>query len=1057
MSEDAMRNDVEATVKRWFDALDRGDGAAALEVLDENVVWTNSSPETGLSDIVPWLGRYEGRDAVAGTFVIWGELSEVREFEVLKLFYQDDEAIAIVHEVALVKPTGLYYDIEFVQRLGVTNGKITRWTSYWDTSKGIVAFRGDLRSRLIAAVRSGDLQTAELALKAGVNPNSFDESGPLDALLIAAGLGDHAMVELLLAHGASPNVVDELAGTAPLHKACQRGSLPVVKALLDAGAMIDLQTATTGHTPLMEAVWYKWPNIVAHLLDRGAGLNQVTHYGFTLADHIAYAKNVNSRDQNKIAEMEKLIAVRRRRDEEAVANQALMAAVIDGDLEKVDCLLKEGAEVDERYPVLDGFNDRHTPLLVAAREGHTEIVRLLLKHGADVNAVEDTFGAVPLHKSTYNGHEEPTRLLASQPGIDLDFQGASNGYTPLHDALWHGFESCARILVDAGARLDILAYDGKLPVDIATEVFGADHELIPTLTPENPPTAPGGKRKVPWHARARSGAQALIEQLRVSGLVGGPETLAIGNPGSGEEWLYLELNQAVRMGLAEAAVGSIVDGAGRARNRPAIAVAHGFVGFSGLQGDVFNAMQRQSPMLVIVGVADSQAHTGESHMYADVEGAAKAAGAKYVKNATDAKTLIRDLRDAIVQAETPPFGPVVFIVGTNVGLAPNDETIFAPSLPNTRLAPPPEEIERLADGLLAADNPSILVGDGVARSGAQAELQRVAELLGADVWASMESEINFPRRHGLFAGNLGHMDDARGRRLLKDADFVMAVGTPIYQTVFNSKEPLVRRGVPVATISQDPRGVIKGHNDITLPIQGDPQRVLGILADFIEQKRTPERAAKAEARFRDQDKKKRANLKDRREAQLRESGVTMAKFAALLERKLREMQQRPVIFNEALDGAVGFTDHVENIDIPGKYFDTSGGSLGEWAGGIGAAMVAGPTIAIIGDGGFNYAPQSLWNAAQDRLPLGLVVANNAEYGLLFANLAAALEGRGIEPGSIPDPSFFRLPNIDYAKIAEGYGVPAMRVDREDQIAPAVDRLVEFNGPFLIDLVLKQQG
>ena len=246
--------------------------------------------------------------------MIWGELSEVREFEVLKLFFQDDEAIAVVHEVALVQPTGLFYDIEFVEPLGVADGKIARWTSYWDTSKGIQhSAGGDLRSRLIEAVRNGNLETAELVLKAGVNPNSFDSDSPLDALMIAAGLGDQAMVELLLSHGANPNALEKLAGTSPMHKACQRGSLAVVKALLDAGAMIDLQTATTGHTPLMEAVCNKWPDIVAHLLDRGAGLNQVTHYGFTLADHIAYAKNVNPREQDKIAEMEELVAERRRR------------------------------------------------------------------------------------------------------------------------------------------------------------------------------------------------------------------------------------------------------------------------------------------------------------------------------------------------------------------------------------------------------------------------------------------------------------------------------------------------------------------------------------------------------------------------------------------------------------------------------------------------------------------------------------------------------------------------------------------------------------------------
>ncbi|MFK0729751.1 MAG: thiamine pyrophosphate-binding protein [Gloeotrichia echinulata GP01] len=137
---------------------------------------------------------------------------------------------------------------------------------------------------------------------------------------------------------------------------------------------------------------------------------------------------------------------------------------------------------------------------------------------------------------------------------------------------------------------------------------------------------------IPWKSRERNGAQAIVEQLKVAGLIGDSQNLVIGNPGSGEEWLYLELDDQVQMGLAEAAVGSIVDGASRLYSKPTVAIAHGFVGFSGLQGSVFNAAQRQSPMLVIVGTADSHAHTGETHMYADVEGAAKAARAKYVKN-----------------------------------------------------------------------------------------------------------------------------------------------------------------------------------------------------------------------------------------------------------------------------------------------------------------------------------------------------------------------------------------------------------------------------------------
>ncbi|PUB80756.1 MAG: acetolactate synthase, partial [gamma proteobacterium symbiont of Ctena orbiculata] len=469
---------------------------------------------------------------------------------------------------------------------------------------------------------------------------------------------------------------------------------------------------------------------------------------------------------------------------------------------------------------------------------------------------------------------------------------------------------------------------------------------------------------------------------------------------------------------------------------------------------VFNAAQRQSPMLIIVGTSDSQAHTGETHMYADVEAAARAAWAKYVKNATDPETLVRDLRDAIVEAQVPPYGPVVFIVGSNVARARNNEDIIEPSLPNIRLAPPLYEIERLADELLVALRPSILVGDAVARSDAVTELTRVAELLGADVWASMESEVNCPRIHPLFRGNLGHMDDSRGRELLRNTDFALAVGTPIYQTVFNSKLPLFRRGVPVASINHDTETSIRGHNDVTLPIKGDPKRVLGLLADVLEEKRSTDQAAVTQARIQSLSEAKELELTARRQAQLAEPGVTMAKFGHLLEQRMLALIERPVIFNEALVGAVGLTDHIDNANIPGKYFDTSGGSLGEWAGSVGAAMVAGRTIAFIGDGGFHYAPQALWNAARQQLPLGLVVANNAGYGLLYANMDAALDSQNINRHTIPEPHYFELPAIDYVSLAQGYGVPGIRVDREDKMAEAIDRMFSIDGPYLIDLIIR---
>jgi uncharacterized protein len=480
-----------AVVERWFNALRRGDGAAALNCLDDDVVWINSPPDKGLSDIVTWLGEYHGRNAVEETFVIWGQLSQVKQMEVRNVVFAGDEALAIVHEVATIKATGLDYDIEFIQRIRVANDRIVFWKSYWDTSKGIVAFRGDMRARLIAAAERNDRDEAMRVLPFGADPNTIDPASGLTVLMIAAGRGHVELVRTLLEFGADPNTLDRPAGTAPLHKGCQGGHLEVVKLLVEAGAHIDLQATTTGHTPLVEAIWFKSDDIVAHLIDRNARIELNTYYGFAIDDHINYAVTVSQGqdDQRKLARIKELVAQRRARDARARDAATLIVAVQNKKLDDLTDALRAGAKTEERYPIVGSFDDGHTPLLVAARNGETEMVRALLQAGADVNAVEPVFGAVPLHKATYNGHLDITRLLAAALGVNLDYQGPSNGYTPLADALWHGFADCAAALIDAGARTDIAGYDGKLPRDLAAEKLGADHPLTRRLRSASQPGA----------------------------------------------------------------------------------------------------------------------------------------------------------------------------------------------------------------------------------------------------------------------------------------------------------------------------------------------------------------------------------------------------------------------------------------------------------------------------------------------------------------------------------------------------------------------------------------
>ncbi len=327
---------------------------------------------------------------------------------------------------------------------------------------------------LLRAVEANELSNATALIKSGVNVNSRCNT-PYTPLMIAAGLGYAQMVDILLSAGADVHLLDSTLGASALHKAAQSGVVDVARLLLSQGAFINLQSATVGHTPLIDATWSKRPAMVKFLLEQGASINIKTHYQGSVWDFIGAeprwtAGGTTPETERWGREIREMLEAKQRADDAAINAQPLMQAVQKNDLNEVRRLIAEGADVNEKSPVVGGPNDGQTPLLVACFNGFTEVAQELINAGANPRIVDYLLKATPCHKAAFSGHPGPIKALVAQNLVDFNAQGPYNGYSALHDSVWHGHLDAMRVLLDAGVRTDLHGHDGRTAYQLAVDL-----------------------------------------------------------------------------------------------------------------------------------------------------------------------------------------------------------------------------------------------------------------------------------------------------------------------------------------------------------------------------------------------------------------------------------------------------------------------------------------------------------------------------------------------------------------------------------------------------------
>ncbi|KAI9359944.1 ankyrin repeat-containing domain protein [Zopfochytrium polystomum] len=338
-----------------------------------------------------------------------------------------------------------------------------------------------------------DLEEWKKQNKAAVSGTTADKNA---LLCEAAADGLEAAVSFLLAHGAKADATDVDKRT-PLHHAAAGGSVAVAALLLEHGASARTEDMTK-LTPLHLAAENGHVAMASLLIERGAAdVNAGDEYRRT-AMHQALKRG-------HVLVAERLVAAGANPNAKNAFNSApLHIAAKTGRADVVRWLLARKSMVPTSELVAFDEFDR-TPLHHACEGGHVEAVRLMLEHygrssqhassssssGTSTSSTPSSSSSfqhlanlrnkkdklTPLHLAARYGHLEVVQHLVDHAGAAVNAADNRQQSTPLHLALRNGQVRVVRFLLDRGADVNGRDAGGMTPLDVA-KVEGRGEEVV---------------------------------------------------------------------------------------------------------------------------------------------------------------------------------------------------------------------------------------------------------------------------------------------------------------------------------------------------------------------------------------------------------------------------------------------------------------------------------------------------------------------------------------------------------------------------------------------------
>jgi tartronate-semialdehyde synthase len=521
-------------------------------------------------------------------------------------------------------------------------------------------------------------------------------------------------------------------------------------------------------------------------------------------------------------------------------------------------------------------------------------------------------------------------------------------------------------------------------------------------------------------------------------------TDAFGIPGAGINGLYKYLEGSkIRhylMRHEEAAVHA-ADGYFRASGRIAAAICTSGPGATNFTTGMYTAWQDSIPLVAITGQAVTAQLGKGAFQCVDIAEIVRTV-CKRSWCVTNPHAVPQVFREAFETALSGRPGPVLIDLPLDVQMAEIefDPALYQPSRP-AGPAPSPASIERAVALLDGAKRPAIMMGGGVVLAGAEKALLDFAEYMDIPLIVTYMAKGAVPEGHRLYAGQMGIQAGAAssGNEVFLGADVVLGIGCrftdrhTVNVAVYQGERKFIHIDIDPAEIGK----IIKTE----LGICADAARAVPMLLE----------AAKASGGAR------------KREgpavpyAELRKKYIHMPDAAKPVMDPREVFQVINAVFDDETQYTTGcgitqiWSGQYQRVNKPRKYFPSGGaGTLGfDIPAAIGAVAGSGgkKTVCMIGDFGFTFLVEELGVAAAYKLPIVVLIINNAYLGLIRQNQKYAY-GYEYQVAMKENKTL-----MDYVKVAEGFACQARRVFSYAELEEALKAAAAAEGPYVIDIIV----